>query len=183
MIKTFCCKKLLIHVRKRVILEILKVKGLNLSSLGYPWFVQASSVTLQISFTAQEHNQTVIHQSLRKTSSFDFKVNILKCRLFSLNLNNFFVQSTVHIYQKKPLSQGSLTFTNYYYFLSPDDTKRKLPKCYNQLLYNIRQNTFFSPTSVPLKIHAHPHNMHFKTSAYLQTNKFKALSQISQPHP
>ena len=33
MIKTFCCKKLLIHVGKRVILEILNVKGLNLSSL------------------------------------------------------------------------------------------------------------------------------------------------------
>ena len=128
MIKTFCCKKLLIHVRKRVILEILKVKGLNLSSLGYPWFVQASSVTLQISFTAQEHNQTVIHQSLRKTSSFDFKVNILKCRLFSLNLNNFFVQSTVHIYQKKPLSQGSLTFTNYYYFFINRWYKKKASK-------------------------------------------------------
>ena len=128
MIKTFCCKKLLIHVRKRVILEILKVKGLNLSSLGYPWFVQASSVTLQISFTAQEHNQTVIHQSLRKTSSFDFKVNILKCRLFSLNLNNFFVQSTVHIYQKKPLSQGSLTFTNYYYFFINWWYKKKASK-------------------------------------------------------
>ena len=25
--------------------------------------------------------------------------------------------------------------------------------------------------------------MHFKTSAYWQTNKFKALSQTSQPHP
>ena len=143
MIKTFCCKKLLIHVRKRVILEILKVKGLNLSSLGYPWFVQASSVTLQISFTAQEHNQTVIHQSLRKTSSFDFKVNILKCRLFSLNLNNFFVQSTVHIYQKKPLSQGSLTFTNYYYFFINWWYKKKASKMLQPITIQHKAKHFF----------------------------------------
>ena len=32
-IKTFHSKKLLIHVGKRVIIEILNVKGLNLSSL------------------------------------------------------------------------------------------------------------------------------------------------------
>ena len=89
-----------------------------------------------------------------------------------------FVHSTVHTSQKKPLSQGSLIFTNYYYFLSTDDdTKRKLPKCYNQLLYNIRQKTFFSPASVPLTIQTGPHNTHFRTSAYSQANKFKALNQ------
>ena len=70
--KTFHCKKLLIQVGKEGNSWDLKCERVKfIITLGYPWCVQASSATLQISFTAQEHNKTAIHQSLRKTHRWE----------------------------------------------------------------------------------------------------------------